>query len=490
MLNNVVKSAWFMWDMLDGNDKDFSVVLDVEGSEVEVVGSGRMARLLHNKYATRVFECVGSIDRTEAVAQFNAAFDDWLDEYSDGFARIYLAMSEDYKPLENYDRMEDKTGRGRSVVQYGRVVNGTAGGTNGGTTTSTRTGSVEVEHGETLTRTGSETLAHGDTLTRTGSETLEHGDTLTRTGSETVASDTTFEKRGNETTTHNGTLARTGSDTLAHGRTETTNSGETTTVTDEATLTETSSETYQNLTESASGADTTVKTGGTTTENYKSGMNAYDVYTKDTKQVATNDSDTETHSYGKALTKSGTVQRPLTRTSTDDSTTDVTGTRAVTEGGSDTTTHNTTDTTNNTDALTFANRQDVTDTDTTTTYNSVKDAHSGTDTTTYNGVVDAHSGSDTTTYNSVKDAHSGTDTTTYDSVKDVVVASGNDSRTTSETNSGSDATEATDSYTLRAHGNIGVTTSQQMLEAEIALRLQRRLSGIIVQSFVDYATCY
>ena len=92
----------------------------------------------------------------------------------------------------------------------------------------------------------------------------------------------------------------------------------------------------------------------------------------------------------------------------------------------------------------------------TTTYNTTdKDtgtsttAHSGTDTTTYN-TTDADTGTSAT-------AHTGTDTTTFNTTDA-------DTGTQRMQDSGSDT--RTRNYTLTRSGNIGVTTSQQMIQSE------------------------
>lgn len=56
--------------------------------------------------------------------------------------------------------------------------------------------------------------------------------------------------------------------------------------------------------------------------------------------------------------------------------------------------------------------------------------------------------------------------------------------TSSETVEGTDSSTTNDSYTLRAHGNIGVTTNEQMVSAEILLRL-KSFYGIIAKQYSD-----
>lgn len=209
--------------------------------------------------------------------------------------------------------------------------------------------------------------------------------------------------------------------------------------------------------------------------------------------------------------KTGTeTQRPdLTDTRTDNLAHAKTGTETRTPATSETVTHNTEDETTydttdtRTDDLTQETTHGKTDTrtDNLVTTNSVAAydsstyspsgqtastgtqtmAASGTDTVDNDGTVTnvktgtdtvARTGTDTT-------AMSGTDTMTYntsdaDTGTQTTVRTGSDTMTynTSDTDTGTqtDANSGTDTqtrnYTLRRHGNIGVTTSQQMLESE------------------------
>lgn len=88
---------------------------------------------------------------------------------------------------------------------------------------------------------------------------------------------------------------------------------------------------------------------------------------------------------------------------------------------------------------------------------------------------------DVQSYNSTfKDSGSGTD-------KRTTTGSGSDTRTS--TGSGSDTTTTdygkthTESESVRVHGNIGVTTSQHMIEEEITLRVKFDVYRIIAMEF-------
>lgn len=118
-----------------------------------------------------------------------------------------------------------------------------------------------------------------------------------------------------------------------------------------------------------------------------------------------------------------------------------------TESGTDTTTHTGTDTTLHTGTDTTAH----TGTDTT--------MHTGTDTTRRTGTdTETHTGTDTET-------HTGTDTTTHTGTSGITYNT-TDANTGTQTDTESGRNTKTRNYTLTRRGNIGVTTSQQMLQSE------------------------
>ena len=112
----------------------------------------------------------------------------------------------------------------------------------------------------------------------------------------------------------------------------------------------------------------------------------------------------------------------------------------------------------------------LTDTTTTTTYgfNSSSAVNSGGETVTHTGTDTlVRTGDDETTYNTTE-ADSGTDTTTHTGSDTLTYnTSDTDSGSVTDTESGRDTHVR--NYTLTREGNIGVTTSQQMIEAERAL---------------------
>lgn len=113
---------------------------------------------------------------------------------------------------------------------------------------------------------------------------------------------------------------------------------------------------------------------------------------------------------------------------------------------------------------------DLTDSTTTTTYgfNSSSAVNSGGETVTHTGTDTlVRTGDDETTYNTTE-ADSGTDTTTHTG-SDTLTYDTSDTDTGSVTNTESGRDTHIRNYTLTRSGNIGVTTSQQMIESERAL---------------------
>lgn len=151
--------------------------------------------------------------------------------------------------------------------------------------------------------------------------------------------------------------------------------------------------------------------------------------------------DTRTNTYGKTIRESGSDALARTGTITDART----GTDATAGSGKDTTTISKSGF-NNPNSYTPDEKTEV--------------AKGSTDTTTYNST-------DTTTHND-------TDTTTY-------------GHTT--TDGGSDSETGSGTRTLRVHGNIGVTRSDELLRYELDTR-KISLAEFILDDFIDRYTYY
>lgn len=193
-----------------------------------------------------------------------------------------------------------------------------------------------------------------------------------------------------------------------------------------------------------------------------------------------------------AETSSGTEGRTTTTSGTEDKT--VTNTGTVTTAGTGNksiTTHSETESTGTTatdetttnkvvgyDSTALVNHDqgvkdgDVTTSGTTETDGTETDQETNSQTETRN--LSETMDSDTTGSETVSGTTSGTRNLT-DTIDE----------TEAETSSGNETSEETSSHSGRVSGNIGVTTSQQMIEAEVRLRMYFDLYTIITQEFKE-----
>lgn len=178
-------------------------------------------------------------------------------------------------------------------------------------------------------------------------------------------------------------------------------------------------------------------------------------------------------------------------TMTDDLTHTKTGTEQVAPLTSELTTDNLSSahtvnlTDGNTKNLTDQRTANLTDTTNTSTYgfnsatavptDSTNETHTGTDTTTHTGTDHTtHTGTDTTANTGTRTvARSGTDTTTYNTTD-------KDTGTRGNVSSGSD--QSVRNYNLTRSGNIGVTTSQQMIQSERDLDMWNFFYSVVFPS--------
>lgn len=178
-------------------------------------------------------------------------------------------------------------------------------------------------------------------------------------------------------------------------------------------------------------------------------------------------------------------------TMTDDLTHTKTGTEQVAPLTSELTTDNLSSartvnlTDGNTKNLTDQRTANLTDTTNVSTYgfnsatavpaDTTNETHTGTDTTTHTGTDNTtHTGTDTTANTGTRTvARSGTDTTTYNTTD-------RDTGTRGNVSSGSD--QSVRNYTLTRSGNIGVTTSQQMIQSERDLDMWNFFYSVVFPS--------
>lgn len=321
--------------------------------------------------------------------------------------KLYLAMTIDYSPIENVDGFITET----TTNTGNKKTTGNSSDT--GTDTHDKTGT------DKLTNTGTDKTATSgsDTVTNTGTDT-------NRTG-------------GQDTVTNSGTdkTATTGTDTVTNENTESDSS-------------HINSMTGGNQTESYNQAlsdQRTVKEGSTTTSVNDGG-------TSDTVHKITGYNEETLGTADENITTvKQTVTDTLDRNMTD--TTNHTGNsgNSINHQESEERWDNTDKTNNGTSATKYGKTDTRTlDTDETTKYGKTDTRTLDTDETTKYGKTD------TRTLDTVA-------TTTYNN-------SDKETLNLSHNSTGSEDTTGEEKHELHRHGNIGVTTNQQMINEEIELR--------------------
>ena len=173
----------------------------------------------------------------------------------------------------------------------------------------------------------------------------------------------------------------------------------------------------------------------------------------DRYETETIDRDVDT-TYGRKNTQSGSDALAMTGTVTN------TGTDTVATSGTDSVTKSG-NIVNENDRSGFNTPNSYTnDSKNTETYNNVKDK--------------TDFGKTETDTKNLTETHNRTDTTTYGKV---------------DTQSGTDATNDDTLRSLRVHGNIGVTTNNQLIEAELEMRMMS-LAEMLLDNFINDYTFY
>ena len=258
-----------------------------------------------------------------------------------------------------------------------------------------------------------------------------------------------------------------------------------------------------NISETTTDNTKTTRTDNLTGELKRTGT----INTEGTESTETADTSTRTDNLTNELKRTGTIgtegtesaQTADTSTRTDNLTGELKRTGDTTTSGTDTS--NTADTT----SITTINTGTQTTADTTSTENKV----AAYDTDTYSPRdKQENSGNNTRTDDLTQTAtHSGgidTNTTTTATVTNNTTDTTKNTGTQETANTGTTATETTDTtatsntetgnentaHTLTRSGNIGVTTSQQMLTSEILLRVKNQLAYYAVELFVSQFTTW
>lgn len=335
---------------------------------------------------------------------------------------LYRTIIQDYNPIENYDRYEDT-----SVDSDGTSSSessGTSSMKKTGTDTATKSGSV------ISTKSGSESTTKTGSIDNSKSST---GDT-TRTGSITDV------KSGSETTTKSGSI--TDSETESTSNTKT-------------------------------GSVDITKNGR---ENHTKGGSALETVTETGTEIKTTAGETLTTNKQRAFNSTALVETSATSNSMPTNVTDTTSfdgrttskETSFTDYTDDIVFDNVTDKTEYKDVLESISHEksgnqtfnDVTDT---TNFNAVQNKQD------FNDLKDSTSLTETDTqeFKSVKDDtlyNDVTDTQTFDEYVDATTYNTNESGADSSKTSGSNSSNQ--KTVSHIHGNIGVTTSAQMLESE------------------------
>ena len=97
----------------------------------------------------------------------------WWKSHKANFERLYNTMTQDYNPLENYDRMEDWTDTGSEQGQDSR----------------TRNGSTVTDNDTTKTTSNTEVVDEDGSVTRSDSSTTDTDETITSSNQGSVDKD-------------------------------------------------------------------------------------------------------------------------------------------------------------------------------------------------------------------------------------------------------------------------------------------------------------
>ena len=212
------------------------------------------------------------------------------------------------------------------------------------------------------------------------------------------------------------------------------------------------------------------------------------------KRVAS--SGTDTTNYGKTVTDSGTDTQTYGKTLTDSGTDTTTYGKVVSNAGSDSVTNGGHDvfekegarqTTNEATGFNAPNAYTPHDRQTETFTDYQETTNYGKTETTQHGLRVTDSGSDSLQHGKVE-TEGGSDTLTHGKVE---TEGGSDSLThgKTDTESGADNRDIVTGRSLHVHGNIGVTTNNQLIDAEIEMRM-KSLAEMLLDNFINDYTFY
>lgn len=168
----------YMYDpeLLDGAINIIINIDDTVKPDKETVATA----ILYNNRDLILYET--DLDRLKILIRL------WAKKESENFRRIWLALTQDYNPLHNYDRFEEikdiSTGTDNLTDTYGGTYTDVSGGTD----------NTDFIHGKQTSHTGTDNLSKSENTTEnhTGTEGTSHKNTAFNSGiSETARDDVT-----------------------------------------------------------------------------------------------------------------------------------------------------------------------------------------------------------------------------------------------------------------------------------------------------------
>lgn len=143
----------------------------------------------------------------DLALKFINIWDGFTSVYKESIYRMYLALSKEYDPVENYDRMEDTTTTdGRTTTHTDtRAV------THSGTDTNTETGNIDRNYQEGSQSTDNNSVTHYERSESSSAEIMVSKDVVSNGHTLTLNDKTTFNTHKNElshglVSTNSGTL--------------------------------------------------------------------------------------------------------------------------------------------------------------------------------------------------------------------------------------------------------------------------------------------
>lgn len=139
-----MKRFYSIEEMLENDTRDWKLSFNKEETTTTIATSDTVKHFMRRFYGDRLYS-EHEVNVSDAHSDFWVDWSMFLSRNNESIARIYQAMTEEYNPIENYDRHESIT-----VTHTGDDTT-----TYSGTEQNTKSGSIDNE------KTGSETSANG-----------------------------------------------------------------------------------------------------------------------------------------------------------------------------------------------------------------------------------------------------------------------------------------------------------------------------------------